>query len=416
MAAAWPEHTVWWHVYPLGFCGAPIREEHPAPAHRLRRLLGWLDYAVRLGASGLLLGPIFASRTHGYDTLDYWRIDPRLGDGRDFRDLVRACRERGLHLALDGVFGHVSDRHPLFRRALAEGPGGEAARLFDVDWSAEGGPRPRVFEGHAGLVRLRHRDPATARMVGDVLRHWLGQGVDGFRLDAAYSVDPAFWARVLGAVRRDYPAAWFLGEVIHGDYAQFVRRSGVDTVTQYELWKAVWSSIANRNLFELDWALGRHNAFLERFVPQTFVGNHDVTRLASRVGAGGVVVATAILMTVGGEPSVYYGDEQAFTGVKEERLGGDDAVRPAFPDAPSGLAGWGWPVYRAHQDLIGLRRRHPWLVRARTERVELANTRYVYRAVSPDGAHALRVELDVGERARAEIREDGGALLWRSRA
>ena len=68
----WIEHAIWWQVYPLGLCGAPIREQDVAPQPRLRRLLNWLDYAVDLGASGLLLGPLFASASHGYDTLDYY--------------------------------------------------------------------------------------------------------------------------------------------------------------------------------------------------------------------------------------------------------------------------------------------------------------------------------------------------------
>ena len=63
---------------------APFREEDPAPAPRMRKLLAWLDYAIELGASGLLLGPVFASQTHGYDTTDQFRIDPRLGWGGNF--------------------------------------------------------------------------------------------------------------------------------------------------------------------------------------------------------------------------------------------------------------------------------------------------------------------------------------------
>ncbi|HMS38029.1 MAG TPA: alpha-amylase family glycosyl hydrolase, partial [Arachnia sp.] len=275
----WVDHTIWWHVYPLGFCGAPIRGEHTA-APRLRRLLNWLDYAVELGASGLLLGPIFASEAHGYDTLDFFRIDPRLGTDEDFDELVAGCRERGLHILLDGVFSHVGSGHPELRRALAEGPDGEAAGLFDIDWDAPGGPAPRVFEGHGALARLNHDSPRTVDLVADVMTHWIDRGASGWRLDAAYSVDASFWARTLPRVRERHPDAWVLGEVIHGDYPAFVASSTADSVTQYELWKAIWSSLKDRNFFELDWTLTRHNALLDAFVPNTFVGNHDVTRIA----------------------------------------------------------------------------------------------------------------------------------------
>ena len=112
--------------------------------------------------------------------------------------------------------------------------------------------------------------------------HWLDRGADGWRLDAAYAVPAAFWADVLSRVRSVHADVYFVGEMIHANYADFVERSTIDTVTQYELWKAIWSSLADRNFFELSWALNRHNSWLGTFVPQTFAGNHDVTRLATR--------------------------------------------------------------------------------------------------------------------------------------
>ncbi|GAB3914107.1 alpha-amylase [Microlunatus endophyticus] len=405
----WVDYAIWWHVYPLGFCGAPIRDHDATPGPRLRRLLAWLDYARDLGVSGLLLGPVFASRTHGYDSLDQFRIDPRLGGDQDFDDLISACRERGLRVALDGVFSHVSADHPDLLRALHEGPDSAGAALFDIDWDAADGPAPRVFEGHEGLARLDHASPASADYVTNVLNHWLDRGIDGWRLDAAYSVDPAFWAQVLPRVRTDHPDAWFLGEVIHGDYPGFVQSSGVDAVTQYELWKAIWSSLNDRNLFELDWALTRHNGFLADFTPNTFIGNHDVTRIASTLGPDPAITALAILLTVGG---IYAGDEQGFTGIKEERLGGDDAIRPEFPETPAQLAGWGETIYRAHQDLIGLRRRHPWLVSARTTTLSQDNVRLSYRATASDGHDHLDVEIDLDASPTVTIRSADGHVLW----
>lgn len=408
----WANRTIWWHVYPLGFAGAPIWE-HADPAPRLRRLLGWLDYAASLGFTGLLLGPIFTARTHGYDSLNQFEIDPRLGTMEDFEDLVAAARSRGMRVVLDGVFSHVGSAHPQLAVALAEGRDGPAARLFDVDWDAPSGPSPRVFEGHGDLVRLDHHSTAAEDYVGDVMEFWLARGIDGWRLDAAYSVDPAFWARVLTRVRPHYPEAWFLGEVIHGDYAGFVRASGVDSVTQYELWKAIWSSLADRNLFELDWTLRRHAELLASFIPNTFIGNHDVTRIASTLGAAGAVVALAVLMTVSGIPSIYYGDEQGFTGVKEERFGGDDAVRPAFPDSPGDLSPLGRPVLDAHRALIALRRERPWLTTARTEVLDLTNTHMTYRASSGGGDH-LDVTLDLKGTPSASICDAAGTEIWRT--
>ncbi|MDR1767044.1 MAG: alpha-amylase family protein [Propionibacteriaceae bacterium] len=411
----WAEHAIWWHVYPLGFCGAPIREADPQPAPRLRRLLNWLDYAVKLGASGLLLGPIFASRSHGYDTRDYYRIDPRLGGRDDFDDLVAACKQRGLRIVLDGVFSHASSDYPDLARVLREGPGADGADLFDIDWEAPGGPAPRVFEGHGGLARFNHASPSAVAHVAGVMNYWLDRGIDGWRLDAAYSVPRRFWAQVLPRVREGHPDAWILGEVIHGDYAGFVAETGVDAVTQYELWKAIWSSVREGNPWELKWALARHDEMLKSFTPNIFVGNHDVTRIASTLGQGRALIALAILMTLGGVPSVYYGDEQGYTGVKQERVGGDDDVRPAFPDTPEELSKLGEGVFRAHQDLIGLRRRHPWLTTASTAMTQLEYRHARYRSSSPDG-QAIDVELDFRDQARVVVQEACGQVLWQHRA
>jgi cyclomaltodextrinase len=374
---AWVEHAIWWQVYPLGFVGAYPADPPPtADEHRLRRIVEWLDHAIELGASGVALGPIFASRTHGYDTTDHYRIDPRLGDDADFDHLVAEAHRRGLRVLLDGVFNHVGTD---FERS---------------EWLRKRGSGFGTFEGHGELIALNHDDPEVVAYVVDVMAHWLRRGADGWRLDAAYAVPDRFWAQVLPRVRQAFPDAWFVGEVIHGDYPARIRDSGFDSVTQYELWKAIWSSLNDGNFHELDWALVRHNKFLDDFVPMTFVGNHDVTRIASRLeNSRHLEHALVILLTTGGIPSVYAGDESAYRGIKEERFGGDDAVRPEFTSPLMGVDEHGHDVFRLHQYLIGLRRRHPWLQTARTSPLQLTNRQYVYQ--TRDGSDVLLVALNV---------------------
>ncbi len=412
--ASWADHAILWHVYPLGFTGAErTAAPHGPVRHRLRRLEAWLDYAIELGCNGLLLGPIFASETHGYDTVDHFRIDPRLGDEDDFDALVTAADQRGLRLILDGVFNHVGCGFPAFQAALHGGPGTPAARWFKR--SPDGGFA--VFEGHGHLVEFDHDEPAVLGYVIEVMSHWLGRGAGGWRLDAAYAVPPGFWAKALPAVRESFPSAWFLGEMIHGDYAAYAEESGLDSITQYELWKAIWSSLNDRNFFELDHGLGRHNMFLDGVLPQTFAGNHDVTRLATALNdKRHFGHALAVLFCVAGVPSVYYGDEQGFQGLKEHREGGDDEIRPSFPDSPADLLPDGWRFYRLHQRLIGFRRRHPWLVRARTVTEHLVSHAIALRVTGESGQILLllnvgdepyRFPVDPGSLVVAETAEAG---------
>jgi glycosidase len=357
-----PEHLVWWHVYPLGFLGAPAqRPGGDGVHHRLPALRPWLDYLLRLGCNGLMLGPIFASATHGYDTLDHRRIDPRLGDMGDFDALLAECRRRGIAVMLDGVFNHLAREHVLVQRAIAEGPDSEHGR-----WIRWRDGTPAAFEGHAPLVELDFAHPPVQAFISGVMIEWLARGISAWRLDAAYRAGGPAWAPIVAAVRQRFPHAWLMGEVLHGDYGRFVAESGLSSVTQYEVWKAIWSSLNDRNLHELAWALERNERWHGRFLPTTFIGNHDVTRIASRLtDPRHLGHAVALLALLPGVPCIYSGDEQGFRGIKEHRAGGDDEIRPAFPATPGELAPWGAAVFQLHQRLFGLRRRLPWLAQGR---------------------------------------------------
>ena len=123
-----------------------------------------------LGASGLLLGPVFESATHGYDTLDHMHIDVRLGGDAAFDQLVAACRDMGLQVMLDGVFNHVSRNHPAVQAALDE----TAGRLNPADnpWHGlvrahvgdNGEPALDVFEGCLLYTSPSPRDVEESRM------------------------------------------------------------------------------------------------------------------------------------------------------------------------------------------------------------------------------------------------------------
>lgn len=362
----WTASVIWWHCYPLRFVDAET-EAIEGIAHRLGHLTNWLDYIVGIGANGLLLAPVFASATHGYDTLDHYRVDPRLGDEADLQQLFDSARSRGIRVALDGVFNHVGRDHPIAQQAIADGPGSAAGA-----WIRWVGEYPRVFEGHEGLVELDLHHAPVQDYVVDVMTHWLDRGIDAWRLDAAYAAGPDAWRPIVDRVKAAHPSCWIVAEVIHGDYADFVARSGVDSVTQYELWKAIWSSLNDRNFHELAWSLQRQSDLA--FRPLTFLGNHDVTRIATQLNdPRNLGLAVALLFLLPGIPSIYAGDEQGFTGSKTGGSRGDDAVRPPFPASPEGLSTLGEPVLNTYRHAIHLRRSNPWLVDADVSVLSVTN-------------------------------------------
>jgi len=381
----------------------------------LGRLEGWLDHIISLGANGLALGPIWASGTHGYDVMDHDAIDPRLGDDHDFDQLIAACHQRGLKVLLDGVFNHVSDKHADVIGAASDPA---LAALFRHDASrADGLSR---FEGHDGLVEYNHANPVVADRIVATMTRWLGRGADGWRLDAAYRVPGEFWAVVIPRVKAEFPQCLTVAEVLHGDYAAIAKELWVDSVTQYELWKATWSALHDHNPHELYWALKRHAGFMTaghgQFLPWTFVDNHDVTRIVTQVGPSDARIAAAILMTLPGMPAVYYGDEFGFTGEKLECEGGDDAIRPALPDSPDELltpGGGGSDMVRLYQRLIGLRRRADLAWAGLS--VEPQHDQQLTYRVAPRSARsgsALTVKLDTsGDQSRLTISDTMGVLI-----
>jgi cyclomaltodextrinase / maltogenic alpha-amylase / neopullulanase len=384
------ECEIWYHIYPLGFLGAEAENPNPGAGdgpvvHRLPELIDWLDYLVDLGITALLLGPAFESETHGYDVVDPFQVDRRLGTVDDLVGLIEACHRRSIRVALDAVFNHVGRAHPHFRDVLAHREQSQWRHWFDIDFGRPGpdGFSYVNFEGHASLVKLNHANPQVLEWAMDVAKFWIDRGVDGFRLDAANSIPPDFLAAFADRTRAIRPDLFLVGEVIHGDYVRFVQETHVESITQYELWKAIWSSLNDGNFFELAHALKRHTGYCEHFTPWTFVGNHDTTRIATQLtDRRHLGHALAILFTLPGIPAVYAGDEQGAEGTKYHRAGGDAEVRRPPPLRPNELSGGHLELWQRHRDLIAVRRARPWLAtgKLKVTRVDKRTITYDVRA------------------------------------
>lgn len=393
---------VLYQLHSLGAAGVPAVNTDPEAAtpsgHGLRVLQGWLDHVRSLGCGGVLLTPIFAASTHGYDTVNPFRIDQRLGDEDDFASFAAACHDRDLLLILDGVFNHVGRAFPAFQDVLARGRRSPWAPWFRLDFERDGadGFAYADFEGHPELVALNHAHPEVLEWAVAVSRHWLDRGADGWRLDAAYLIPETFLASLSQSARDAHAEAFLFGEKIHGDYVRFVEESHLNSVTQYELRKALWSSLNDANLFELAWALRRHREFCTGFSPVTFAGNHDVTRLASLLRDPALLgPALAVLLTLPGVPCVYYGDELAWEGRVDAGPGGDDAVRPPLPATAVPTGAGQAEALRLHRELIALRRGSPWLTGANLELGEVSNPRIQYTVAATDGPERLLVTVDL---------------------
>lgn len=156
-------------------------------------------------------------------------------------------------------------------------------------------------------------------------------GIDGLRLDAADCIDMGFLRELASFSHRAWPGFWLLGEVIHGDYGRWANPSTLDSVTNYECYKGLYSSHVDDNFFEIAYSLNRQfgPAGLYRGLSlYSFADNHDVNRAASALkDPADLATLYCLLFTMPGVPSVYYGSEWGIAGVKD---GSDRPLRPAL--------------------------------------------------------------------------------------
>jgi glycosidase len=337
--ATWFEDAVFYHIYPLGLCGAPERNDFVSPPEpRLRRVFTWLDHARQLGANALILGPVFESTGHGYDTADYFKVDRRLGDDALLADLVRHAHGLGLRVLLDAVFGHTGRDFWAFRDLQRNGTTSAYKDWYrGVDFGRRS-PRGDAFsyefwQGAQELPRLRQDYPEVRRHLLDSVSHWVQCfDIDGLRLDTADCLDLEFLTvlrRHTDSLKADFR---LLGEAIRGDYNLFANPNRLHSVTNYETYKGLWSSHYDHNFFEIAYALNRQfgTTGLYRGIPlYNFADNHDVDRVASKLQDRAHLFSLyCLLFTMPGVPSVYCGSEW---GLEASRTPTDDRMlRPAL--------------------------------------------------------------------------------------
>lgn len=394
--ATWFDTASFYHIYPLGLCGCPHENDGTlADGRPFETLTAWADHAASLGFTAIYIGPLFQSRTHGYDTTDFKLIDNRLGTNEQFKAWVSHCHRLGLSVVVDGVFNHTG-RDFLAFQDLREHRWGSWAKdwyagvNFDGNTGFDDGFWYESWRGIDILPRLNLSNPDVRRYLLDVVAFWMDDfGIDGIRLDSADVLSFDFMRELRAMTRAKREDFWLMGEVIHGDYGRWVNDGMLDSVTNYELHKAIYSAHNSHNYFEMGHNVQRlfgpyglcKNAHL-----YNFCDNQDVNRIASMLdNEKNLVPAYVFLFSILGVPSVYYGSE---FGIKGRKLGNDarsdDPLRPALvlADYMEGNAPESACPHPEITRLIALlnevKAAHPALSFGRYEELQLQNKTYAY--------------------------------------
>jgi len=406
----WFEEGLMYQIYPLGtpgaggggfFGGVPSTNDMTSPpTQKLLLLRQWYKHLTKLGVKSIYFSPLFESETHGYDTVDYFMIDRRVGDLASFKTIVRELHELGIKVILDGVFNHTGRNFFAFKEIIKAGANWEKCEYKDWYFISEGNSTYddpfayRSWEGHEELPELNVENQQVKEYLFKVAKFWLGDvGVDGWRLDVAHELPPAFWRDFRTACTEANPEHILLGEVIHGDYNTWVgpMKGLLHSGTNYQLSKALWSSLKEHNFWELDSAVQRDLMLYREMSLVNFLSNHDVARVATQLEGEPALnkLAHFMLLTFRGTPCIYYGDEVGVKGRKED---GDAALRMKMVDPDSASGEWppgGQELFDFIAELVRFREKHPALVIGAHQPLYHQNNEMVYARRTPDGKELL---------------------------
>ena len=342
----------------------------------LRGITDMLPELKKMGVGCIYLNPIFeADSNHRYNTADYNKIDPMLGDEGEFRALCAEAKAYGIHVILDGVFSHTGDDSVYFNRpGNYESPGayqGKESPYYNWFDFRSFPNEYRSWWGFDSLPEVNETNPDWQDFIitgeNAVMKNWLRRGANGWRLDVADELPDEVIDRMRESVKETDPEALLIGEVwedatnkvSYGALRRYALGQGLDSVMNYPFRVAM-----------LDFALGWSGAEALRdfFVKQklnypapmyrclmNLLGSHDTARLRTVLGAGhhgdGLSredqaaftlteeqnlrgralqrLCAAVQFVLPGMPCVYYGDEEGMTGWRDPFCREPYAAAPA---------------------------------------------------------------------------------------
>ncbi len=339
MLTTWYNDSLFYHIYPLGAFDAPKINEGPDVAgSRILQLLDWIPHLEKLGVGAVYIGPIFESVSHGYDTVDYFTPDRRLGTKEDFQAVFDALHAKGIRIVLDGVFGHVGRRFPVYQELLAQGQDSPYCSWFRNLHFGQGNPNgdPVTYENWGGdwnLIRLDLGNPDVRQYLLSAVGSWIDDyDIDGLRLDTADVLDPQLFRDLNRCCKERKADFWLMGEFMNCANCQAMQPDQLDSITNYEFWKGMYSSCNSHNLYEISYAINRQTnpewgMYKGKYL-YNFLDNHDQTRIASQLADRRHLPALyTMLLSMPGIHSIYYGSDWGMEGRKGSGYDADFSLR-----------------------------------------------------------------------------------------
>ncbi len=345
--ASWIHNAVVYEVFPFSF--GPEASGTPAnPGRRLREITGELDYIAQMGFNAIWFMPIMHNQvmnqiSGGYNIIDFYTVDPRLGTNRDFKALVARAHQLGIRVILDITPSHVSPAHPWVASLRNGGPYGAYLQTepspHNLGLDNRGPNLPEVrqpgadyykYQGFGDLANLDWNNDDLQAEILDMLAFWVNEfDIDGWRLDVywgpwrRYGPD-RFGRPIRTLMKRLKPDAWLLGEIVgtgggtevyyadalHGARFEGGIDAGYDWPFYHNAIRGAYGRLAayDRYAHNNDFYPGPNARYFR------FLENHDERRIASQYASSPdrLFPLAGFLLTTTGVPMVYQGQEVAF--------------------------------------------------------------------------------------------------------
>ena len=377
----WVQDAIFYQIFPDRFANGDPENDPPNvmkwgdpptswgfQGGDLRGILQKFDYLLDLGINAIYLNPIFrATSNHRYNTVDYYQIDPKLGNMEDFKRLVNHAHQNRMRIILDGVFNHCGRGFFAFNDIL-ENQEYSAYRdwfhinHFPVDAYSWGGATDYLgWWGMKSLPKFNTSNPKARQYLLDVSRYWIDQGADGWRLDVPNEInDDSFWAEFRQVVKAANPEAYLVGEIWNAD-PRWVSEGHFDGLMNYPIMDAIAGLLASQSLDPAHFAekVTELLSLYQRehtYAMYTPLDSHDTERILTKMGNNLDKTRLAYLFQFAypGAPVIYYGDEIGLVGGK------DPGCRGAFLWEETS---WNADLRQFLKTLIKLRKEHSALRR-----------------------------------------------------
>lgn len=376
----WYDQSVFYQIYPLGFCDAPFYNDRVV-VPRIKHILNFIDHFEKMQINAIYFSPLFSSQSHGYDTIDYLKLDERLGENQDFKEVCDKLHEKNIKIVLDGVFNHVGRDFWAFKDVQEHRQNSRYKDWFYIQWENNScyndGFYYEGWEGHYELVQINLKNEEVIHYLFSCIQTWIQEfDIDGLRLDVAYLYPPSFIQQLrlkCDSLKKDFV---LIGELLHGDYNQWVNEEMLHSCTNYECYKGLYSSFNDQNLFEIAYSLNRQFGSEPWTLYKgkhllNFVDNHDVTRVASILkNEHHLPLIYGLLFGMPGVPCLYYGSEWGMKGIKQKDS--DALLRPFVEKAQeTELTSWIAQLAFLHQH-------HPALYKGSYRNVVVTNKQLIF--------------------------------------